>query len=228
MVMTVVEYKYMKVPGHSAFFSVVVFICVVMFVPVTSTADDEISIETALAAVKNKEYDKAFKQFQLLANKGEADAQHNLAMLYRLGKGVKKDLKLSAGWFRKAADQGVVDAQYYMGHIYDVGEGVSGNKKYAFVWYRKAAEKGHGLAQINLGVLYANGLGVEQDVDQAYLWFHVATAQGYKIAFENKEIIEKSLEPEVVKRLKEKGRDYFRQYVMPFQRNSRSNSRLRK
>jgi TPR repeat protein len=217
----------MKIPGYSVFYSIVVLTCVFMLVPVSSIAGDDINIESALAAVKDEEYGKAFKQFQVLANRGEADAQHNLAMLYRLGKGVEKNYKLSGEWFRKAADQGVVDAQYYMGHMYDVGEGVSKNKKYAFVWYRKAAEKGHGLAQINLGVLYANGLGIEQNVEEAYLWFHVAAAQGYKMAFENKEIIEKALESEAVERLKQKGRDYFKQYVMPFQRHSLPYSRLR-
>ena len=205
-----------------------IFLCIFISVASNSVADAEINLESAISAVKNEDYKKAFKQFEFLANKGEADAQHNLAMLYRLGKGVKKNYELSGEWFRKAADQGVVDAQYYMGHIYDVGEGVSKNKKYAFVWYRKAAEKGHGLAQINLGVLYANGLGVDQDVDEAYLWFHIAAAQGYKMAFENKEIIEKALDPEAVERLKLKGRDYFRQYVMPFQRHSESYPRLRK
>ncbi len=212
----------MKKIDYYTFYLILIFFCILMLTAVNSVADTGINIESALAAVKNKEYDKAFNQFQLLANKGEADAQHNLAMLYRLGKGVEKNYKLSANWFRKAADQGVVDAQYYMGHIYDVGEGVSRNKKYAFVWYRKAAEKGHGLAQINLGVMYANGLGIKEDVEEGYLWFHVAAAQGYKMAFENKEIIEKALEPEDVERLKQKGRDYFRQYVKPFQRHSRS------
>ena len=217
----------MSLINYFTTYSRLVFFCILMFVTVNSIAATDVDIESALAAVKNENYKKAFKQFQLLANKGEAEAQHNLAMLYRLGKGVKKNVSLSADWFRKAADQGVVDAQYYMGHSYDIGEGVSKNKKYAFVWYRKAAEKGHGLAQINLGVLYANGLGIEEDIEQAYLWFHVAAAQGYKMAFENKEIIEKALDPEAVKRLKQKGRDYFQQYVMPFQRHSRSYPQLR-
>jgi TPR repeat protein len=218
----------MKKIVNPTFYFISALFCILAPISEYSFADADINIESALISIKNGEYEKAFSQFQLMANKGDADAQHNLAMLYRLGKGVKKNYQLSSDWFRKAADQGVVDAQYYMGHIYDVGEGVSSNKKYAFVWYRKAAEKGHGLAQINLGVMYANGLGIEQNVDQAYLWFHVASAQGYKMAFENKEILEKALEPEVVKRLKQEGRDYFRQYVMPFQQNFRSTSRLRK
>ena len=225
--MATVKHKTMKISDLTAFYSSIVLSCILMLVSVCSIAGEDVSIESALNAVKNEKYDKAFKQFEILANKGNADAQHNLAMMYRIGEGVKKNYKLSANWFRKAADQGVVDAQYYMGHIYDIGEGVSKNKQYAYVWYRKAAEKGHGLAQINLGVSYANGLGVDQDINQAYLWFHAATAQGYKMAFENKEIIEKALAPEDVKRLKQKGRDYVKQYVMPFQQNSPRNTRLR-
>ena len=190
-------------------------------------AEEEINIESALLATKNEEYDKAFNQFQVLANKGEAEAQHNLAMMYRLGKGTKKDIKQSIDWFRKAADQGVVDSQYYLGHAYDVGEGVTPDKKFAFVWYRKAAEKGHGFAQINLGVLYANGLGVAQDIEQAYLWFHVAASQGYKAAFENKEIMEKELPPSTIEELKKKGREFYKLYVMPYQRHSSSYPRLR-
>lgn len=225
--MSLQENNNMKTVAPLALHFLLILSCVLMLVSVSSIAGEDASIESALTAIENKEYDKAFKQFQVLANKGEADAQHNLAMMYRTGKGIKKNYKLSGEWFRKAADQGVVDAQYYMGHIYDVGEGVSEDKKYAYVWYRKAAEKGHGLAQINLGVLYANGLGVEQDVSQAYLWFHVATAQGYKLAFENKEIIEKTLAPEDVKRLKQEGREYYKLYVMPFQHRSPRKSRLR-
>ncbi len=219
----------MSMINYFTIYSRLAFSCIFMLIAVNSVADTGtgVDIESALAAVENEDYEKAFKQFQLLANEGEAEAQYNLAMLYRLGKGVKKNYKLSADWFRKAADQDVVDAQYYMGHSYDVGEGVSKNKKYAFVWYRKAAEKGHGLAQINLGVLYANGLGIKEDIEEAYLWFHVAAAQGYKMAFENKEIIEKALDPEAVKRLKQKGRDYFQKYVKPFQRHSRSYPLLR-
>lgn len=184
-------------------------------------------MERGITLVEDGKFKEALPIFQKLAEDGDADAQHNLAMMYRTGKGVDKDLALSALWFRKAADQGVGDAQYYLGHMYDTGEGVSENKQYAFVWYRRAAEKGHGLAQINLGVLYANGLGVEADIEQAYLWFHVAAAQGYKMAFENKQVIEEALEKEKLEELKLKGNQYFKRYVSPYQRHSRSYPRLR-
>ena len=188
-----------------------------------STVSTESAIDLAISAVENKDYAKAFSLFAPLAEAGDAEAQHNLAMLYRAGKGTNKDLSESYAWFRRAAEQGISDAQYYLGHMYDGGEGVTQDSNYAFVWYRKAAEQGHGLAQINLGFLYANGIGVAQDIEQAYLWFHVAAAQGYKVAFENKNLIEEALKKEEkgeqrLVLLKKRGREFFQQYVMPFGR----------
>lgn len=189
---------------------------------------EQSELERAVSLVESEKYTEAFAIFQKLAEAGDPEAQHNLALLYRTGKGVQKDLEISGSWFRKAADQGVSDAQYYLGHMYDLGEGVDQNRKYAYVWYRKAAEKGHGLAQINLGVLYANGLGIPQDIEQAYLWFHVAAAQGYNAAFENRKIIEEVFEPEKLEALRKEGRNYFQKYVLPYQRHSTAYPRLRR
>ena len=190
--------------------------------------ENRAEIERAVSLVESKKYKEAFSLFEKMAEAGDPEAQHNLALLYRTGKGVEKNLEQSGHWFRKAADQGVSDAQYYLGYMYDTGEGVKQNRKYAYVWYRKAAEQGHGLAQINLGILYANGLGIQQDIEQAYLWFHVAAAQGYKAAFENKKIIEEALEPEKLESLRKEGQQYFQEYVLPYQRHSRAYPQLRK
>lgn len=194
-----------------------IFVLFPLFFLVAVFADEKADVQNGVVLVEKGDYGKAFIQFKKLAEIGNADAQHNLALLYRTGKGVNKDLKESAFWFRKAADQGLTDAQYYLGYMYDTGEGVEKNKQYAYVWYRKAAEKGHGMAQINLGVLYANGVGVPQDLKQAYLWFHVAASQGYKMAFDNMKIIEQALKPDVVESLKKQGNDYFQKYVKPYQ-----------
>ena len=188
----------------------------------TASGTPPSEIEVGLSAVEKKDYAKAFSVFSRLAEAGNAEAQHNLAMLYRTGSGVKKDLTASLKWFRQAAEQGIPDAQYYLGYMYENGEGVEKNAHSALIWYRKAAEQGQGLAQINLGVLYANGVSVPQDVRQAYLWFHAATAQGYKAAFENKMIIEAALKEQgeeglaILESLKKQEHEYFQKYVEPF------------
>jgi hypothetical protein len=186
----------------------------------------ESPMDVGIAAVEKEDYDKAFSVFLKLAKAGNAEAQYNLAMLYRAGKGTKKDLSESFRWFKQAAEQGISDAQYYLAYMYDNGEGVGKDLQKAFEWYRKAAEHGQGLAQINLGVIYANGLGVPQDINQAYLWFHAAAAQGYTVALENRKVIEEALKEQGepgetrLKHLKEQAHGFFQQYVQPFESRS--------
>ena len=40
------------------------------------------------------------------AERGDAEAQYDLALAYYKGEGVAKDLEEAVKWFRKAADQG--------------------------------------------------------------------------------------------------------------------------
>ncbi|MCF6337598.1 MAG: sel1 repeat family protein [Gammaproteobacteria bacterium] len=203
--------------------------CVLVISPIfavhAATSVDAASdspIDAGIIAVENEDYAGAFTIFLRLAEAGNAEAQHNLAMLYRTGKGVEKDMSASFKWFQQAAEQGIPDAQYYLGHMYDSGESVEKDLSKAFEWYKKAAEQGQGLAQINLGVMYADGIGIPQNIEQAYLWFHVATAQGYRAAFENRLVIETALKEQgeegaaMLEALKKQARGYFLQYVRPF------------
>jgi len=185
-------------------------------------AENDSPIDAGITAVDNEDYGEAFSIFSRLAEAGDAEAQYNLAMLYRTGKGVKKDLSAGFKWFAQAAEQGIPDAQYYLAHMYDNGEAVEKNLSKAFEWYQKAAEQGQGLAQINLGVMYADGISVPQNVERAYLWFHAAAAQGYRAAFENRLVIETALKEQgedgmaMLASLKEQARGYFQKYVQPF------------
>ncbi len=203
--------------------------CLLLSFPVFSAQADtpaettsESTLEVGISAVDKKDYAKALAVFLRLAETGNADAQYDLAMLYRTGKGVEKNLGKSFKWFQKAAEQGLPDAQYYLAYMYDNGEAVDKDLQKAFVWYLKAAEHGQGLAQINLGVIYANGLGVPQNVSRAYLWFHAAASQGYKVAFENRLVIETALKEQgeagvvMLESLKKQAREYFQKYVQPF------------
>ena len=49
------------------------------------------------------------------AEKGDADAQFNLGLMYHKGQGVPQDDAESVKWYRKAAEQGNVYAQRNLG-----------------------------------------------------------------------------------------------------------------
>ncbi len=54
----------------------------------------------------------AFKEWHLLANKGDANAQNNLGVMYQNGQGILQEYKEAVKWYTKASEQGVASAQY--------------------------------------------------------------------------------------------------------------------
>ena len=92
------------------------------------------------------------KKNQLLtaAEKGNAEAQFEVAAIYRYGQeldnfnyghAVKQDKAEAVRWYTKAAEQGHAEAQLFLGAMYDNGEGVTENTAEAIRWFNKAAEQ---------------------------------------------------------------------------------------
>lgn len=129
------------------------------------------------------------------ADKGNANAQYNLGLMYATGDGVMQDYAKALEWYTKAAEQGHALAQYNLGWMYMNGEGVKQDDVKAFEWYKRSAEKGQVNSQYNLGNLYALGRGVKQDYQQAYIWFARAEAQKHPQAKRNKDLAAKELDP---------------------------------
>ena len=67
------------------------------------------------AAYERGDYAVALKEFQPLAERGDARAQLGRGVLYANGDGVPKDAAESAQWYRRAAEQGYAGAQYNLG-----------------------------------------------------------------------------------------------------------------
>jgi len=124
-----------------------------------------------------------------LAEGGNAEAQHNLALIFDRSSRTEIGGKLyenpieSAKWMGKAAELGHAEAQFQYGWRHAVEfKGYKQNHEEAAKWYRAAAEQGHAAAQYNLAICYATGNGVEQDDAEAAEWFGKAAEQGYVIA----------------------------------------------
>lgn len=120
--------------------------------------------------------------YQQAADRGDVEAQFDLGMMYKEGRGVPRDERVAAMWFKKAARQGLVRAQVVLGEMYSEGVGVLKNDMEAVRWFRMAAKKGNASAQFNLGMSYANGEGVRKNERKAVLWYRKAAEQGYAAA----------------------------------------------
>ena len=135
------------------------------------------TMEEAKRCLNQKEYDKAVRIFQALADKGEVEAQYNLALCYDKGQGVPQDHSKAAYWYQKAADQGFAFAQYILALCYDKGQGVPQDHSKAAYWYQKAADQGFAFAQYILALCYDKGQGVPQDHSKAAHWYQKAADQ---------------------------------------------------
>ncbi len=120
-------------------------------------------LKEGVAAYEAGNLPLAVKEFRASAEKGEADCQFNLALMYEQGIGVTKDEKQALVWYRKSAEQGNSNAQFNLGVLYENGRGTAVDFAQANQWYRKAAVQGDALAIGNLGMLYVRGDGVKVD-----------------------------------------------------------------
>ena len=114
--------------------------------------------DTAINSLGRKEFTTALQLFTDLANRGMAEAQINLGMMFESGQGVLQNFDEALKWYRLAASQGLIKAQEKLNLLVS-----------------KAAA-----AQVNfgLGVAFENGQGVPQDIMEAIRWYQLSADQG--------------------------------------------------
>lgn len=117
-------------------------------------------LEEGVAAYEAGNPELAAKEFRTAAEKGNAECQFNLALMYEQGMGIAKDEKEAVVWYKKSAELGNANAQFNLGVLYENGRGTKVDFAQANQWYRKAAVQGDALAIGNLGMLYVRGDGV--------------------------------------------------------------------
>jgi TPR repeat protein len=137
------------------------------------SASSSQSIDAAIVAYQKQQYASALKLFEAAAQKGNREAQHTLAFMYRDGKGTKRNDAKALAWYRKAAEQGFAPAEYNLGLMYAQGEGAKPDPATAQRWFRRAADHGSVEAQVKLGEIAI----VDEKYEEAFLWFTKAADQ---------------------------------------------------
>lgn len=77
-----------------------------------------------------------------LATQGDAQAQYQLGLAHRDGKGAKKDQSEAASWFAMAAGNGIAPAAAELARAYEQGAGVVRDLGQAARWWYRAGELG--------------------------------------------------------------------------------------
>lgn len=120
------------------------------------------------------DYVAAIQEWQDPAERGDPDAQFNLAQAYRLGRGVPRDLVKAELLYSKAAAQGHLQAADNYGLLmFDRGE-----RTQAMPYIRAAADRGDPRAQYLLGIAHFNGDNAPLDWVRAYALMTLAQSAG--------------------------------------------------
>ena len=119
--------------------------------------------------------------YQLLADKGDVQAQVGLGQLhYQGGRGVHMDHANALNYFQQAADAGNAIAMAFLGKMYlEGGAAVAQNNETALKYFKKASALGNPVGQSGLGLMYLYGKGVEVDYKKAFDYFQKAVEQNW-------------------------------------------------
>jgi Sel1 repeat len=102
--------------------------------------------------------DSAVKSLMEIAEKGDMQAQMDLAKKHYDGQDTPQDYIKAAKWLTEAANQGNAEAQCGLGIIYFDGLGVEKDYQKAAEWWTKSANQGYIRAQKNLKIMHTEGL----------------------------------------------------------------------
>ena len=95
------------------------------------------------------DYATALAEWMPVANGGNANAQHNIGVMYDNGLGVRQDKAEAVRWYRLAAENKYTPAQVNLGSMYANGEGVARDDRLAYMWFSLAITLGDEVAKKN-------------------------------------------------------------------------------
>lgn len=131
-------------------------------------------VKTGVDAWTSGDFGRAVTEWELPAQKGDADALFNLAQAYRLGRGVTADIGRARELYAEAAQKGHVKAADNYGLLlFQQGE-----QQIAMPLIRAAADRGDPRAQYVLGLAHFNADYAEKDWVRAYALLTLAQGAG--------------------------------------------------
>ena len=122
--------------------------CLFLSTPAWSNLDK--SLDEIEKLIRLRDYPQAVSHLNPLVAKGNPEAQYRLAGLYRLGKGVIRNLDKATDLYHKSAQAGHAEAQYAIALIIEKSNKSSASLFEARRWYKKSAEQGNKRASLRL------------------------------------------------------------------------------
>lgn len=161
----------------------------------------------AVEAAKAGHYDQAFKLFELQAEAAQHDAQFNLALMLKTGRGTPQHYADALMWAWLSHLGGIEKGKPLADEILDVlpettieevRQNIAANLK-------ARIDKGDKAAVMQYARHFMEILA-EEDYEQAYLWYSIAAAIGSEGGQEARDLVAENLDAEVMITLQDEAR----------------------
>lgn len=138
------------------------------------------NLSEGIRAFHEGHYDTAIKLLMPLAERGNVEAQYNVANLYLSGEGgkYKPNYDEALKWLKLATEQDHPQALQELGNLYFYGEGVEQNKIKGVSLYKRAVELDYALAKSTIGWILVFGDDIERDLNNGLRLLNEAISQG--------------------------------------------------
>lgn len=167
---------------------------------------DETFME-AVEAAKSGNYTHAFTLFEMQAEAAQHDAQFNLALLLKSGRGTPQHYHDALKWAWLAHLGGIEKAQMLAEEIVDIlPEDTVENVRIAIAERLKERIDNGDKRAITQYARYFREILYDPDYEQSYLWYSIASAVGIDGSQEARDEAASYLEPEVMIALQEEAR----------------------
>jgi hypothetical protein len=117
-------------------------LCVVVILWVATDQSDsgKAPVGEVKALINKGDYAAAIRILQPLADRGDAEAENDIATMHKEGWGFPQSDADAITWFRRSAEHGNAEAQGTLGAMYREGEGVAQDYVRAWLWFNRAAQ----------------------------------------------------------------------------------------
>ncbi len=128
---------------------------------------NDANYSSGVAAFEAKNFIQAMQFLYPMAEAGNPDAQHRVAIMCQNGLGVVRNEARAFEMMKAAAEQDFPIAQHGIGFMYLEGDCVEQDSAEAAKWFRKAADHGLAGSLTTLALMYEQGNGVDKDPEEA-------------------------------------------------------------
>ena len=194
-------------------YSLTLILSVYLFISYTHAkelSESDVMFQSATEAVKEKRYLEALNIFEDLGNNHEADAQYNLALLLKSGRGRPQNYKSALKWGWLALLGNIEPAEALVDEIKEIMPDLALRLVRTEVkeFIKSRADKGNRVAISQMGDYFLK-VPEKPEYKDAYLWFVISAAFQIEGSMQKRDNVEKEIEGKDILKIQSKALEVF-------------------